>query len=57
MHLCLCCSPAWLLLPQDELPPQEQVPTGGVKGFLPYRPTATLLASALSGPPSMEVRV
>lgn len=27
---------------------------GGVDGFLPYRATATLLASALSDPPSLE---
>ena len=40
---------------QAELPPQEQMPVGGVKGFLPYRPTATLIAAALSGPPSLEV--
>ncbi|KAK9814139.1 hypothetical protein WJX72_001188 [[Myrmecia] bisecta] len=38
---------------QDELPPQEQLKIGGEKGFLPYRATATLLASAMSGPPSM----
>ena len=41
---------------QAELPPQEQMPVGGVRGFLPYRPTATLIAAALSGPPSLEVR-
>lgn len=40
---------------QDELPPQERMPVGGVGGFLPYRPTATLIAAALSGPPSLEV--
>jgi len=40
---------------QGELPPQEQMPVGGVRGFLPYRPTATLIAAALSGPPSLEV--
>lgn len=40
---------------QAELPPQEQMPVGGVRGFLPYRPTATLIAAALSGPPSLEV--
>ena len=40
---------------QAELPPQERMPVGGVKGFLPYRPTATLIAAALSGPPSLEV--
>lgn len=40
---------------QGELPPQERMPVGGVRGFLPYRPTATLIAAALSGPPSLEV--
>ena len=40
---------------QAELPAQEQMPVGGVNGFLPYRPTATLIAAALSGPPSLEV--
>lgn len=40
---------------QAELPPQADVPVGGVGGFLPYRPTVTLMASARSGPPSLEV--
>jgi hypothetical protein len=39
---------------QDELPPQAEMRIGGVDGFLPYRATATLLASALSDPPSLE---
>ena len=52
---------AWLLTPatwlptvQHELPPQEDIKIGGINGFLPYRATATLLASALSDPPSLE---
>ena len=40
---------------QGELPPQGEMPVGGVRGFLPYSPTATLIAAALSGPPSLEV--
>lgn len=40
---------------QAELPPQELLPVGGKDGFLPYRPTATLIAASLSGPPSLEV--
>jgi alanine transaminase len=40
---------------QAELPPQEALPVGGKDGFLPYRPTATLVAAALSGPPSLEI--
>ena len=40
--------------PQEELPPQEELRIGGKEGFLPYRATATLLASALSDPPSLE---
>ena len=40
---------------QAELPPQADMPVGGKDGFLPYRPTATLIAAALSGPPSLEV--
>jgi alanine transaminase len=40
---------------QAELPPQADLPVGGVGGFLPYRPTVTLMASARSGPPSLEV--
>lgn len=39
---------------QGELPPQLSMRVGGVEGFLPYRPTATLLAAALSDPPSLE---
>lgn len=39
---------------QDELPEQAAMKIGGVDGFLPYRATATLLASALSDPPSLE---
>lgn len=49
--------PALLSLPgaqQDELPEQSAMRIGGVDGFLPYRATATLLASALSDPPSLE---
>lgn len=30
------------------------MPLGGDKGFLPYKPTAQLIASALAGPPSKE---
>jgi Cyclin-dependent kinase inhibitor 3 (CDKN3) len=40
---------------QAELPPQTELPVGGKDGFLPYRPTVTLIAAALSGPPSLEV--
>ena len=39
---------------QGELPPQEEIPLKGVDGFLPYRATATLIASAKSDPPSVE---
>ena len=39
---------------QGELPPQINMKVGGAEGFLPYRPTATLLAAALSDPPSLE---
>jgi alanine transaminase len=39
---------------QAELPPQEQMSTGGQNGFLPYRATATLIAAAQSDHPSME---
>lgn len=39
---------------QAEIPPQEEMRIGGVDGFVPYRAAATLLASALSPPPSIE---
>lgn len=33
---------------QAELPPQEQMKLGGVRGFLPYKATAELIKSSLS---------
>jgi hypothetical protein len=39
---------------QAELPPQAELPLGGRGGFLPYRPTATLVAVAQSDHPTME---
>ena len=36
--------------------PQEALRVGGVGGFLPYAPTATLLYSAMGAPPGMEAR-
>eukprot|EP00892_Ulva_mutabilis_P003633 jgi/Ulvmu1/1641/UM114_0007.1 len=38
-----------------ELPPQEKMPIGGVEGFVPYKPTADLIAAGLSGPPPSEI--
>ncbi len=35
---------------------QETLRVGGVGGFLPYAPTATLLYSAMGAPPGMEAR-
>ena len=40
--------------PQAEIPEQGAMRICGVDGFVPYRAPATLLASALSPPPSME---
>ncbi|KAL4423893.1 hypothetical protein ABPG75_001194 [Micractinium tetrahymenae] len=39
---------------QAEIPEQSAMRIGGVDGFVPYRPSATLLATALSPPPSIE---
>lgn len=39
---------------QGEIPPQEEMPLKGVDGFLPYKPAATLIASALSDPPGID---
>ena len=41
---------------QAEVPAQEEMRLGGVDGFVPYRPAATLLATALSPPPSIGAR-
>lgn len=39
---------------QGELPSQEEMPMKGVNGFQPYKATATLIAAALSDPPSLD---
>lgn len=39
---------------QEEIPPQGEMPIKGVDGFLPYKPAATLIASALSDPPGID---
>jgi len=39
---------------QGEIPPQVEMPMKGVGGFLPYKAAATLIASALSDPPSID---
>ncbi|BDA45071.1 probable cyclin-dependent kinase inhibitor 3 at C-terminar half [Coccomyxa sp. Obi] len=39
---------------QAEVPPQAEMTMGGVNGFVPYASVATLLVSAMSGPPSMK---
>lgn len=41
---------------QAELPPQAEIPVGGVDGFLAYAPVATLMAKAREGPVNVEVR-
>ena len=40
---------------QGEIPPQPEMRIGGVRGFVPYAATASLLASAMGGPPGNEV--
>ena len=52
------CSHQALLRPllppeQAEIPEQAAMRIGGVDGFVPYRAAATLLATALSPPPSI----
>lgn len=39
---------------QGEIPAQGEMPIKGVGGFLPYKPAATLIASALSDPPGID---
>eukprot|EP00884_Botryococcus_braunii_P013378 jgi/Botrbrau1/22040/Bobra.0024s0052.1 len=39
---------------QAETPPQEEMKVGGVRGFIPYAPTAKIFIHTLTGPPSME---
>eukprot|EP00210_Caulerpa_lentillifera_P005863 g5607.t1 len=39
---------------QSDVISQNEMPLGGDKGFLPYKPTAELIASALEGPPTKE---
>lgn len=39
---------------QAEIPEQSAMRIGGVDGFVPYRASATLLATAMSPPPSIE---
>jgi len=39
---------------QGELPPQDEMPLKGVNGFEAYKAPATLIASALSDPPTFE---
>jgi hypothetical protein len=39
---------------QGELPPQDEMPLKGVDGFQPYKAPATLIAAALSDPPTIE---
>ncbi len=40
---------------QGEIPPQQEMRIGGVRGFVPYAATASLLASAMGAPPGMQV--
>lgn len=40
---------------QAEIPQQIEMKMGGVNGFVPYAAVATLLVSAMSGPPDMKV--
>ena len=35
---------------QAELPPQGEIPIGGIDGYLPYRATAQLIAASMNGP-------
>lgn len=39
---------------QAEVPCQSEMRIGGEGGYLPYRPSATIMASSLSAPPSLE---
>ncbi|CAL5229819.1 g13221 [Coccomyxa viridis] len=39
---------------QGEIPPQQEMRIGGVRGFVPYAATASLLASAMGAPPGMQ---
>ncbi|KAK9866935.1 hypothetical protein WJX84_005659 [Apatococcus fuscideae] len=39
---------------QAELPPQAELRNAGMGGFLPYKATASLLHSALGGPPDLQ---
>ena len=39
---------------QGEIPPQHEMPLKGVDGFEPYKAPATLIAAALSDPPTVE---
>ncbi len=39
---------------QGELPPQDEMPIKGVKGFEPYKAPATLIAASLSDPMTSE---
>ena len=41
---------------QGELPPQEQIPQGGLGGFQAYKPIASMMCSAMGTPPTVEVR-
>ena len=41
---------------QAETPPQLEMGMGGVHGFIPYAAVASLEATAMSGPPDMQVR-
>mmetsp|Transcript_30491 Transcript_30491/g.54642 ORF Transcript_30491/g.54642 Transcript_30491/m.54642 type:complete len:336 (-) Transcript_30491:196-1203(-) len=42
---------------QDELPEQVKMPVGGIDGFVPYKATVDLMASAMSGPVPQEQQV
>jgi hypothetical protein len=43
----------WTL--QAETPPQLEMGMGGVRGFIPYAAVASLEATAMAGPPDMQV--
>lgn len=40
---------------QGEIPPQQEMKIGGIRGFVPYAATASLVASAMGAPPGMQV--
>jgi hypothetical protein len=42
-------SDCFTIVMQDELPEQVKMPVGGIDGFVPYKATVDLMASAMSG--------